>query len=110
MDTDFIGRAALKKIYAQCVNRKQVSLRIDGDPLSGPNNEFWPIMVEGEQVGKVTSAIYSPRLKANIALAMVAIEHTEIGAELEVITQMGLGSSTVVEKPFYDPKKKLVSR
>jgi glycine cleavage system aminomethyltransferase T len=110
MDADFIGKAALKKIYAQGVNRKQVGLCIDGDPLSGPNNEFWPIMVEGEQVGKVTSAIYSPRLKANIALAMVAIEHTEIGAELEVITQMGLRSSTVVEKPFYDPKKKLVSR
>lgn len=109
MDAEFIGKAALKKIYQQGVSRKQVGLRIDGDPLTGPNNEFWPIMVAGQQVGKVTSAIYSSRLKANIALAMVAVEHTEIGTELEVITQMETRSSTVVEKPFYDPKKKLVS-
>lgn len=109
MDADFIGKAALKKIYEQGVTRKQVGLRIDGIPLTGPNNEFWPVMVAGEQVGKVTSAIYSSRLKANIALAMVSIAHTEIGTELEVITQMGPRSSTVVEKPFYDPKKKIVS-
>jgi aminomethyltransferase len=109
MDADFIGKAALKKIYEQGVTRKQVGLRIDGDPLAGPNNEFWPIMVAGEQVGKVTSAIYSSRLKANIALAMVTVEHTTIFTELEVITPMGSRSSTVVDKPFYDPKKTLAS-
>jgi aminomethyltransferase len=109
MDADFIGKAALKKIYEQGVTRKQVGLRIDGDPLAGPNNEFWPIMVAGEQVGKVTSAIYSSRLKANIALAMVTVEHTAIFTELEVITPMGSRSSTVVDKPFYDPKKTLAS-
>tara|TARA_B110000977_G_scaffold192224_1_gene265431 strand:- start:119 stop:1279 length:1161 start_codon:yes stop_codon:yes gene_type:complete len=109
MDADFIGKAALKKIYEQGVSRKQVGLRIDGDPLAGPNNEFWPIMVAGEQVGKVTSAIYSSRLKANIALAMVTVEHTTIFTELEVITPMGSRSSTVVDKPFYDPKKTLAS-
>jgi glycine cleavage system aminomethyltransferase T len=109
MDADFIGKAALKKIYEQGVTRKQVGLRIDGDPLAGPNNEFWPIMVAGEQVGKVTSAIYSSRLKANIALAMVTVEHTTIFTELEVITPKGSRSSTVVDKPFYDPKKTLAS-
>ena len=109
MDADFIGKAALKKIYEQGVSRKQVGLRIDGDPLAGPNNEFWPIMVAGEQVGKVTSAIYSSRLKANIALAMVTVEHTTIFTELEVITPLGSRSSTVVDKPFYDPKKTLAS-
>jgi len=109
MDADFIGKAALKKIYEQGVTRKQVGLRIDGDPLAGPNNEFWPIMVAGEQVGKVTSAIYSSRLKANIALAMVNVEHTTIFTEVEVITPTGSRSSTVVDKPFYDPKKTLAS-
>jgi|TARA_B110000259_G_scaffold183673_1_gene229317 glycine cleavage system aminomethyltransferase T len=109
MDADFIGKAALKKIYEQGVTRKQVGLRIDGDPLAGPNNEFWPIMAAGEQVGKVTSAIYSSRLKANIALAMVTVEYTTIFTELEVITPMGSRSSTVVDKPFYDPKKTLAS-
>ena len=109
MDANFIGKAALKEIYARGVTRKQVGVRLGGDPLTGPNNEFWPVMVADKQVGKITSAIYSPRLKANIALAMVNIEHTDIGTELEVVTQKGHCSGTVVEKPFYDPKKNLAS-
>ena len=109
MDANFIGKAALKEIYARGVTRKQVGVRLGGDPLTGPNNEFWPVMVADKQVGKITSAIYSSRLKANIALAMVNIEHTDIGTELEVVTQKGHCSGTVVEKPFYDPKKNLAS-
>jgi glycine cleavage system aminomethyltransferase T len=109
MDAEFIGKAALKQIFAQGVTRKQVGLHLGGDPLAGPNNDFWPVKIGGKQVGKVTSAIYSSRLNANIALAMVAIKHTDIGSELEVITQKGQRSATVVEKPFYDPKKSLAS-
>ncbi len=53
----------------------------------------------------MTSAVYSPRLKSNIALAMVAIEHTAIGTALDVATHREQRSAAVVEKPFYDPKK-----
>jgi aminomethyltransferase len=58
---------------------------------------------------KITSAVYSPRLKKNIALAMVSIEQCEIGNELKVNTNEGLFNCKIVEKPFYDPKKKIVS-
>ncbi|MFZ9038013.1 MAG: glycine cleavage T C-terminal barrel domain-containing protein [Gammaproteobacteria bacterium] len=50
-----------------------MGLQIDGDPLPGPNTEFRPIAVAGERVAHVTSAVYSPRLGSNIALAMVQI-------------------------------------
>ena len=60
-------------------------------------------------IGKVTSAVYSPRLKKNIALAMVEIQQTEIGNKFEVISNEGKFNCTVVEKPFYDPKKKIAS-
>ena len=109
MDADFIGKAALKKIFAQGVTRKQVGMHLGGVPLTGPNNEFWPVLVAGKQVGKVTSAIYSSRLNANIALAMLDVEYTDIGTELEVFTLKNKRSGTVVEKPFYDPKKNLAS-
>tara|TARA_B110000046_G_scaffold183326_1_gene219212 strand:- start:4687 stop:5865 length:1179 start_codon:yes stop_codon:yes gene_type:complete len=109
MDADFIGKAALKKIFAQGVTRKQVGMHLGGDPLTGPNNEFWPVLVAGKQVGKVTSAIYSSRLNANIALAMLDVEYTDIGTELEVFTLKNKRPGTVVEKPFYDPKKNLAS-
>ncbi|MFT6289147.1 MAG: glycine cleavage system aminomethyltransferase T [Halieaceae bacterium] len=108
IDANFIGKAALRAIFEQGVTRQQVGIRIGGDPLSGPNNEFWPVTVAGEQVGKVTSAIYSYRLQTNIALAMVSVEQSAIGTELGVDTLMGQRSGTVVAKPFHDPKKSLV--
>ena len=109
MEADFIGKAALQKIRSEGVSRKQVGLVIDCPALKGPNTTFWPIMNGTVNVGKVTSAVYSPRLEKNIALAMVSIENSEIGTGLEVETSTGTFKATVVEKPFYDPKKKITS-
>ena len=105
LEAEFIGKAALKAIAQKGLSRKQVGIQIGGEPLIGSNNEFWPVLIDGEQAGKVTSAVYSPRLKSNIALAMVAIEHTAIGTALDVMTSREQRSASVVEKPFYDPKK-----
>ena len=106
-EINFIGKKALKKIKENGISRKQVGLIIDCAPLSGPNTTFWPIKKDGKQIGKVTSAVYSPRLKKNIALAMVEINFSNNGTSLEVTTHEGNYNSTVVEKPFYDPKKKI---
>lgn len=104
---DFIGKAALQRIKETGVSRKQVGLVIDGAPLPGPNTTFWAIVKDGATIGKVTSAIHSPRLKQNIALAMVAVGHTAIGTKFEIVTGHGTLSATVVDRPFYDPQKKL---
>ena len=108
-DIDFIGKEALKKIKQNGIKRKQVGLIIDCNPLSGPNTTFWPIEKDGKIIGKVTSAVYSPRLKKNIALAMIEINYSELGNQLDVQTHEGKYSATIVEKPFYDPKKKIAS-
>ena len=108
-DIEFIGKAALKKIKAEGIKRKQVGLEINCEPLSGPNTTFWPIKKDNNEIGKVTSAVYSPRLKKNIALAMVNIKNSEIGTDLEVETNKGKFTAKIVEKPFYDPKKKIAS-
>ena len=110
MEADFIGKAALKKIVDQGISRKQVGLEIDGDALTAANNEFWPILIAEKQVGQVTSAIYSPRLKLNIALAMVMVEHSALGTDAEIVTPFGRRSVRVVDRPFYDPKKSLASK
>ncbi|MDC0088650.1 glycine cleavage system protein T [Porticoccaceae bacterium] len=110
MEADFMGKAALKEIAQQGITRKQVGIEIDGDALTAANNEFWPILVDGQQIGQVTSAIYSPRLKTNIALAMVAIEYSALETEAEIVTPFGRRSVRVVDKPFYDPKKSLASK
>ena len=108
-DIEFIGKAALKKIKADGIKRKQVGLEINCEPLSGPNTTFWSIKKDNNEIGKVTSAVYSPRLKKNIALAMINIENSEIGTSLEVNTNKGNFEAIIVEKPFFDPKKKIAS-
>ncbi|MDB3859774.1 glycine cleavage system protein T [Candidatus Pelagibacter sp.] len=108
-DINFIGKEALKKIKHNGITRKQVGIEIDCKPLSGPNTTFWELKKNNVNIGKVTSAVYSPRLKKNIALAMVSVEQSEIGNEFQVTTNEGLFNCVVVEKPFYDPKKKIAS-
>ena len=108
-DINFIGKEALKKIKHNGITRKQVGIEIDCEPLSGPNTTFWELKKDNVDIGKVTSAVYSPRLKKNIALAMVSVEQSEIGNEFKVTTNEGLFNCIVVEKPFYDPKKKIAS-
>ncbi|MDA9222874.1 glycine cleavage system protein T [Candidatus Pelagibacter sp.] len=111
LDTDikFIGKDALQKINTDGIKRKQVGVILDCDPLTGPNTTFWEITKDNEVVGKITSAVYSPRLKQNIALAMLSINQSEIGTVLDVKMNDKIIKATVVEKPFYDPKKKLAS-
>ena len=108
-EVNFIGKEALKKIKQEGIKRKQVGLIIDCDPLSGPNTTFWPVEKDGKTTGKVTSAVYSPRLKKNIALAIIEINYSELGNQLDVQTHEGKYSAIIVEKPFYDPKKKIAS-
>lgn len=107
MEADYIGKAALRKIKKDGVTRKQVGLVLEGSPLKGPNTTFWPVSQNGQIVGKVTSAIYSPRLKKNIALAMISIEASDLGTLLDVDMNTATISSTIVKIPFYDPKKAL---
>ncbi|MDR9393384.1 MAG: glycine cleavage T C-terminal barrel domain-containing protein [Roseovarius sp.] len=107
MEAEFIGKFALQRVRDNGVTRKQVGLVIDGPRMSGPNTSFWSVNHAGECVGKVTSAVYSPRLEKNIALAMVSVDCAELGTELEVASHWGEASATVVERPFHDPRKKL---
>ena len=111
LDTEinFIGKQALKKIKEDGIKRKQIGLEIKNNPLKAPNTTFWNILHDGKNVGKVTSAVYSPRLKKNIALAMVDIEFAKINGELNVEIDGLLVNSIVVEKPFFDPKKQITT-
>ena len=109
MPANFIGKAALKQVQQQGISRQQVGLELDGEPLPGPNTQFWPVEVNGEVIGKVTSAVYSPRLKKNIALAMVAIGHSAVGTACTVQLTGETRSGTIVPKPFYDPKKQITA-
>ena len=109
MEANFIGKDALIKIKSEGIKQSQVGIEISSSPLQHPNTSYWPIFIESQQVGYITSAVYSPRLDKNIALAMMDVNHSAIGAVAETVTPEGNYPVKVVQKPFYDPKKKITS-
>ena len=104
---DFIGKNALIKIKNKGIQRKQVGLYLDNNPLNGPNTRFWNLKYDNKVVGKITSAVYSPRLKQNIALAIVDKNYSNLNQKLIVNDGSSEFSAIVVNKPFYDPNKNL---
>ncbi len=106
-EDDFIGRDALVR-GKEHPQRTLVGLELAGDEPAGPGN---PIMIARQQVGTVTSGTRSPILRKNIALGWMAIEHAEIGTEVEVGQMDGHQKrlpATVVRFPHYDPDKERV--
>lgn len=105
MDGDFLSRSALTKLSQKGASQQLVGLEIEGTPFVGSNDFFWPVMADDARVGTVTSAIYSPRLDKNIALAIVGTEHASAGTVLRVDKLSETRRSVVVPIPFYDPNK-----
>ena len=106
-DFDFIGKDALIKIKNNGIERKQVGLYLDNKRMDGPNTRFWDLMNDDKIVGKITSAVYSPRLEQNIALAIVNINYSNLNQKLIVNDGNNEFNAVIVNKPFYDPNKNL---
>jgi glycine cleavage system aminomethyltransferase T len=106
VDADFMGKEALRRIKEQGVSRKIVGVEIGGDRLD-MNETRWPVEAGDRQVGEVTSAVYSPRLRKNIGFAWVPVELSELGTELSVETPEGTRPAAVVKMPFVDPGKEI---
>ena len=109
-ENDFIGKLALKKIKKNGIINKQIGLIIECNPLEYPNNEFWDVINNGQKIGKITSAVYSPRLKQNIALAMIEAKYANIGSHFNIKIKDLLINCEQVNLPFYDPKKSLAKQ
>ena len=107
---NFIGKEALKKIKLEGIKRKQVGLEIKCNALKNPNTTFWPLLSGDKKIGKVTSAVYSPRLKKNIALAMISSNNAELGTNVEIKIDDNNFNAEIVKKPFYDASKSIPNK
>jgi aminomethyltransferase len=106
LDVDCIARDALRAVKERGVTRKIVGVELDGDPFPALNFVKWPASSNGGRVGKVTSAVYSPRPEKNIGYAWVPVELSELGTELDVESEWGRRRAKVVPMPFWDPEKR----
>ena len=118
-EADFLGKEALRRVKTEGPRRMLVGLEIGGERLGTYNDgsmiDAFPVLHDGEVVGKVTSACYSPRLEKNIGLALVPAELSALGTAFTVDVGERLGAllpsglppvdAVVVPKPFIDPAK-----
>jgi len=106
-DDACISIAAYRRIAAAGVARRLVGVEIDGAPFTGLNNVKWPASHDGEVVGRVTSAIYSPRLGRNIGYCWVRAALAANGTTLSVASEWGERRATIAPMPFVDPAKRI---
>jgi aminomethyltransferase len=102
---DYIGKAALERIRREGVDRKLVGIRFDSDdPIPGITRP-WRASREGREVGRVTNAVWSPRLAANIGYVWVPVELAPPGTALDVDSEYGQMTGKTAAVPFVDPNK-----
>ena len=82
-EIDYIGREALQRI-AEAGHRREIrGLIFDGGSCPALRHP-WPLTLAGRNVGYVTSAAFSPRFEANVALAMLERDCWEPGYQVDV--------------------------
>ena len=95
----YLGQEIVERASARGhVNKRLVGLRIEGE--LAPRRDA-RILRAGVETGRVTSAAFSPHLRAPIALGYVKRDATAAGTRLEVETSGAAAGAEVVELPFY---------
>jgi folate-binding protein YgfZ len=90
----YLGQETVARIDAVGhVNWKLMGLQFSGPSVPAAGTE---LMHAGKTVGRVTSAVYSPRLNAPLAMGYVRREHEAPGTQLE----SALGDVQVVRLPL----------
>jgi aminomethyltransferase len=112
----FTGRRALLAERARGLRRQLVGLDIEGNKPAA-NALLYTTRAGRREVGAVTSAMWSPTCKRNIALAMVDAPYHETGSNLwveiylnrELVWERRMARATVVERPFFAPARRLAT-
>jgi folate-binding protein YgfZ len=96
----YIGQEVINRIHSVGhVNRELRGLRLADDLKTLPQRGD-KLLQAGKEAGHITSAAYSPWLKANIALGFVRREADHSGAELTLQRAAGESLAKIVELPF----------
>ena len=92
-----IGRDALLRVAKEGPVKQVRAIDIEGDRVP-VCDRHWPITVNGQQVGVVSSAAWSPDFNTNVAIGMVRMTHWDDGTKVTVNTHEGPRDATVREK------------
>lgn len=100
---DFIGREALAAQKAEGVKRRIVGIELAGSAV--PRHGY-PVLVDGKQVGEVTTGYKSISTGKSVAMAMIEKPYDKLGTAVEIQIRKKTFPGTVVKKRFYDKNYK----
>lgn len=100
---EFIGKEALAAQKAEGVKRRIVGLELEGNAI--PRHGY-PVEVNGEQVGEITTGYRSISTGRSVAMAMINKPYDKLGTEVEVRIRKKTFPAKVVKKRFYDKSYK----
>jgi aminomethyltransferase len=95
---DFIGREALGRLRDDRTRRQRVGIELDGKRIA---REGAAVLIDGQEVGRVTSGTFSPTLQKTIVMAYIDPAHTPAGTVCEVDVRGKPAPARVVPLPFY---------
>lgn len=97
--TDFCGKAALLAQKKSGVPRKAVALRAQaGTP---PFRAGYGVFCRGQPIGRLTSGVLSPSLRAAIGLALIETARAVVGNSVDIEIRGQYFSASIVKKPIY---------
>ena len=96
----FIGRDALLKIKLEGPARKLVGFEMTEPavPRAG-----YPVLIDGQPAGRVTTGMKAPTLDKFLGLALVPAEHAAAGTPIEILVRDRAKKAVIVPRPFYTP-------
>jgi aminomethyltransferase len=99
---DFPGRAVLEAQKKSGPPRKLVGFEVLGRGIA---RHGYPVLVNHQPVGTVTSGTYAPFLQKNIGLCYLPAALAAVGTDLEIDVRGRAVSARVVPTPFYKRAK-----
>jgi len=96
---DCIGADVLQHELDNGPKRQIRGLKISGKDLP-PCRQPWPVKVNGNPAGQVTSAAWSPDFKTTVAIGMIDREYWKYESLVDVITPSGTQSAVICQMPF----------
>ncbi|MGB7095979.1 MAG: glycine cleavage system aminomethyltransferase GcvT [Anaerolineales bacterium] len=97
---DFIGRDALLKQKLEKPSRVLVGFELVERGLA---REGYPVLLNGEEIGSVSTGMYSPTTSRYLGMAFVPREFSKIGTEIYVQIRNKAVKAKIVKRPFYLP-------
>ncbi len=96
-NSDFIGKEALNKIYADGIPRKLIGLEL---VEKGIAREGAKVFKDGVEIGHVTTGYMSPTLGKSICNVLIKADEAKIGNEVEVQVRKRMIKSKLISKRF----------